>query len=214
MNDLQLKGYLPEDAYDTIRGFFKDMGERATLEAYRKYAGQDKNLRDETLHIGEATVRLKWHKGRILAEMEKAQGKRTDLVAECNQVGTPTYSELGINKMQASREQLVKRGEWLDWLAENCPEITRMTANNYMRLYQRAELPNTNLSSYLTPMQAYKALGIVRDAIDITEILEPLPPPQGTYHTIVIDPPWEVWKMLAKVGADRVFADLFGADVG
>ena len=23
---------------------------------------------------------------------------------------------------------------------------------------------------------------------------------------------WEVWKMLAKVGADRVFADLFGAD--
>ena len=44
MNDLQLKGYLPEDAYDTIRGFFKDMGERATLEAYRKYAGQDKNL--------------------------------------------------------------------------------------------------------------------------------------------------------------------------
>ena len=31
MNDLQLKGYLPEDAYDTIRGFFKDMGERATV---------------------------------------------------------------------------------------------------------------------------------------------------------------------------------------
>jgi hypothetical protein len=28
------------------------------------------------------------------------------------------------------------------------------------------------------------------------------------------DEAWEVWKMLAKVGADRVFADLFGADVG
>jgi len=107
----------------------------------------------------------------------------------------------------------VKHGEWLDWLAENCPEITRMTANNYMRLYQRAE-SNVNLILHLTPMQAYKELGIVRDANDITEILEPLPPPQGTYHTIVIDPPWEVWKMLAKVGADRVFADLFGADVG
>ena len=88
-----------------------------------------------------------------------------------------------------------------------------MTANNYMRLYQRAE-SNVNLILHLTPMQAYKELGIVRDANDITEILEPLPPPQGTYHTIVIDPPWEVWKMLAKVGADRVFADLFGADVG
>ena len=76
------------------------------------------------------------------------------------------------------------------------------------------KLADWTLMSDLTPMQAYKELGIVRDANDITEILEPLPPPQGTYHTIVIDPPWEVWKMLAKVGADRVFADLFGADVG
>ena len=75
----------------------------ATLEAYRKYAGQDKDLRHEALQIGEATVRLKWHKGRILAEMEKAQGKRTDLVAECNQVGTPTYSELGIDKTSTAR---------------------------------------------------------------------------------------------------------------
>ena len=83
-----------------------------------------------------------------------------------------------------------------------------------MKLYTLSVSPNYQLISNLTPMQAYKALGIVRDAIDITEILEPLPPPQGTYHTIVIDTPWEVWKMLAKVGADRVFADLFGADVG
>ena len=89
------------------------------------------------------------------------------------------------------------------------------TAQRYIGMYEKLSVhPNTNLSSYLSPMQAYKELGIVRDANDITEILEPLPPPQGTYHTIVIDPPWEVWKMLAKVGADRVFADLFGADVG
>ena len=114
MNDLQLKGYLPEDAYDTIRGFFKDMGERATLEAYRKYAGQDKNLRDEALQIGEATVRLKWHKGRILAEMEKSQGGWEKQEESCSstmqpQDSTPTYSELGIDKTAASREQLVKR---------------------------------------------------------------------------------------------------------
>ena len=112
MNDLQLKGYLPEDAYDTIRGFFKDMGERATLEAYRKYAGQDKNLRDETLHIGEATVRLKWHKGRILSEMEKNRGTQNQLTGGSIVQpldDTPTYSELGIDKTAASREQLVKR---------------------------------------------------------------------------------------------------------
>ena len=85
------------DDWDEIRKV------EATLEAYRKYAGQDKDLRDEALQIGEATIRLKWHKGRILAEMEKAQGKRTDLVAECNQVGTPTYSELGIDKTSTAR---------------------------------------------------------------------------------------------------------------
>ena len=35
-------------------------------------------------------------------------------------------------------------------------------------------------------MQAYKALGIVRDANDITEIIELLPPPEGTYHKIAV----------------------------
>ena len=78
----------------------------------------------------------------------------------------------------------VKHGEWLDWLAENCPEITRMTANNYMRLYQRAE-SNVNLILHLTPMQAYKELGIVRDANDTVKDFEPLPPPEGTYYTII-----------------------------
>ena len=80
MNDLQLKGYLPEDAYDTIRGFFKDMGERATLEAYRKYAGQDKNLRDEALQIGEATVRLKWHKGGYFPKWRRIGVHRINLL--------------------------------------------------------------------------------------------------------------------------------------
>ena len=108
MSNRQLTDYTPKDAYDTIRGFFKDMGERATLEAYRKYAGQDKNLRDETLHIGEATVRLKWHKGRILAEMEKSQGGWEKQEESCSstmqpQDSTPTYSELGIDKTSTAR---------------------------------------------------------------------------------------------------------------
>ena len=70
----------------------------------------------------------------------------------------PTYSDLGIDKTSASREQLVKRGEWLDWLAENCPEITRTTAWNYMKLYEKAN-SNVQLIEHLTVMQAYKALG-------------------------------------------------------
>ncbi len=35
-------------------------------------------------------------------------------------------------------------------------------------------------------MQAYKILGIVRDPNVVTEIIEPLPPPEGMYHTIAV----------------------------
>jgi len=100
------------------------MGERATLEAYRKYAGQDKNLRDETLHIGEATVRLKWHKGRILGEMEKNEGGRPETGNNVLPVDDAlTYADLGINKMQASREQLVKKAFDEDRILDTCAEL-------------------------------------------------------------------------------------------
>ena len=31
-----------------------------------------------------------------------------------------------------------EHGEWLDWLAENCPEISHDTASRYMKLYEKA----------------------------------------------------------------------------
>jgi phage N-6-adenine-methyltransferase len=55
-----------------------------------------------------------------------------------------------------------QHGEWLPWLADNCPEITRRTATRYMQLYERAA-SNGTLMSHLTPTQAYKALGVVRN---------------------------------------------------
>lgn len=90
----------------------------------------------------------------------------------------------------------VKHGEWLDWLAENCSEITVRTAQRYIGMYEKLSVhPNTTLVSYLTPLQAYKALGIVRDANDITEIVQLPPPEAGKYRTIVVDPPWEMQKI-------------------
>jgi hypothetical protein len=87
----------------------------------------------------------------------------------------------------------VKHGEWLDWLAENCSEITVRTAQRYIGMYEKLSVhPNTTLVSHLTPMQAYKALGIVREMNNVVKDFEPLPPPVGTYYTIVIDPPWPI----------------------
>ena len=80
------------DDWDEIRKV------EATLEAYRKYASQDRDLRDKSLQIGEATVRLKWHKGRILSEMEKSEGGRPETGSTVLPVNdTPTYADLGIN---------------------------------------------------------------------------------------------------------------------
>jgi len=64
----------------------------ATLNAYQKYARQDKDLRDESLQIGEAIVRLKWHKGRILSEMEKNRGTVLGGSIVLPPEDTPTYS--------------------------------------------------------------------------------------------------------------------------
>ena len=72
----------------------------ATLEAYRKYASQDRDLRDKSLQIGEATVRLKWHKGRILAEMEKQGPGEYQRLQDATVA--PTYSDLGIDKTSAA----------------------------------------------------------------------------------------------------------------
>ena len=67
------------------------------------------------------------------------------------------------------------------------------TAQRYIGMYEKLSVhPNTTLVSHLTPMQAYKALGIVREMNNVVKDFEPLPPPVGTYYTIVIDPPWPI----------------------
>ena len=93
----------------------------ATLDTYLKYTRQDKELRDKSLEIGEAIVRLKWHKGRILAEMNKNLGGNPELVTNSHRL--PTYNELGINKKVASREQLVKRAFNEDRILDICAEL-------------------------------------------------------------------------------------------
>jgi len=48
-------------------------------------------------------------------------------------------------------------------LADNCAEIGQSTAKNYMSLYRKAA-SNRQLIGDLTPTQAYKELGVVRDS--------------------------------------------------
>ena len=52
--------------------------------------------RGQALQIGEATIRLKWHKGRILGEMEKNRGTVLGGNIVLPPDDKPTYSDLGI----------------------------------------------------------------------------------------------------------------------
>ena len=59
------------------------------------------------------------------------------------------------------------------------------TAQRYIGMYEKLSVhPNYALVRNLTPMQAYKALGIVRDAIDTVKDFEPLPPPEVVYRAL------------------------------
>lgn len=87
-----------------------------------------------------------------------------------------------------------QHGEWLSWLVEYCPEITRRTATNYMKLYDKAITANGQLFSHLTPIQAYRELGIVKDPTDPEPVVTP-PLPDGEYRCVIIDPPWPMQKI-------------------
>jgi hypothetical protein len=45
-------------------------------------------------------------------------------------------------------KQKCQHGAWLEWLGENCPEITVKTAERYMALYEKG-LSNSTLLSNL-----------------------------------------------------------------
>ena len=97
----------------------KDIRDKAM--AFEQYARQARNTEAER-RACEIRLRAERKAGKLLQEMEKAQGRRTDLVAACDQVAdsaTPknrssctvdfdepkTLNELGISKTQSSRWQ-------------------------------------------------------------------------------------------------------------
>ena len=53
---------------------------------------------------------------------------------------------------------------------------------------------NVQLIEHLTPTQAYRELGIVKDPTDPMPV-EPPPLPEGKYYTLIVDPPWPVQKI-------------------
>jgi N6-adenosine-specific RNA methylase IME4 len=87
-----------------------------------------------------------------------------------------------------------QHGEWLPWLAENCPEISQRTAYRYTELYEKFRDSNLSLMANLPITTAYRELGIVKDPTDPEPVVTP-PLPEGKYHCLVVDPPWPVQRI-------------------
>jgi len=66
-----------------------------------------------------------------------------------------------------------QHGEWLPWLADNCPEISQRTAYNYIETYEKLNGTNLQLVANLPVTQAYRELCIVKDPTDPTPVETP-----------------------------------------
>ena len=90
-----------------------------------------------------------------------------------------------------------EHGEWLDWLGENCPEISERTTRMYKEHYQKLIVLSPAKRQLIAEMpvtESYRALGIVKDPTAPMPV-EPPPLPEGKYYTLIVDPPWPVQKI-------------------
>jgi len=77
-----------------------------------------------------------------------------------------------------------------------------------MEFYNKA-ISNRSLVTDLARMpitEAYRELGIVKDPTDPTPVETP-PLPDGKYHCIVIDPPWQMQKIERDVRPNQIAMD-------
>ena len=77
---------------------------RNKAEAARHYAAIAGHSLEMQNYAAEAKIHAERRAGEMLAGMDLAQGKRTDIVTSCDQVADrPILADLGITKMQSSR---------------------------------------------------------------------------------------------------------------
>ncbi len=76
---------------------------KSRAEAAVVYAKSERSYREAGVHLSELAARAARRAGELLAEMPKAQGKRTDLVTASHEV--KTLEELGVSRKQSSRWQ-------------------------------------------------------------------------------------------------------------
>ncbi|KKN77908.1 hypothetical protein LCGC14_0354730 [marine sediment metagenome] len=158
----------------------KDIRDKAV--AMQSYAKQAKDPKME-MWAAEIRLRAEVRAGAMLAEMDKAPGKRTDLVPKKDQVDDrPTLADIGISKKESSQWQR----------AASVPEEEREAAIE--EGYEKGKAATAEqLAAKATRSTVSKKKKDANAALEETN--PTLPVPDRKYHCIVIDPPWPMKKI-------------------
>jgi len=81
------------------------------------------------------------------------------------QINTFEYGVL-IGKELSEQKADLPHGHFIKWIEKNIPSISRMTANNYMRVYENQDYLREKLGEKLELNLAYKELGKKQKAIN------------------------------------------------
>jgi len=168
-------------------------------EAARVYARQVELGLEAQNHAAEIKIRAQRRAGEILDTMEKNKGTAGTLAGRDTSGGysllppednTPTYADMGIDKVDAHRWQTIASlpEEMFEaFIGETKAEEKELTTAAVYR-EAKAELNRQELDR------------VIQDGVDIRV-------PEGKFKTIVIDPPWKTEKILREVAPNQVGFD-------
>lgn len=131
-----------------------------------------------------------------VSEIELAEWINTGHVAIKMAVRRLAIHVAQVGAWLVAAKDKVKHGEWLPWLSENCPKISQRTGRRYMEFYDKVIANRSILTDLgnMTPVQGYRAVGVVIDPTDPEPVVVP-PLSEGKYHCLIVDPPWPVQRI-------------------
>jgi len=152
----------------------------AAFLSYSKSA--DESLKTQNL-IAEIKIRYEMKMGEMLKKMDKATGNQYTARSHDVTNQTPTLSDLGINKMQSHRYQIMS--DFNNNLDQHIKDVKE----------EKREL---------TSVDIYRESKRIIEQSRNDEIKESYNynPPDGKYRTVAIDPPWPIGKIQREVDID------------
>ena len=185
----------------------KDVRDKAeALRLYMRQAGESLEMQND---VAEIKLRAERRAGEILQDMEKAQGKRTDLVPSRNEVvEAQTYGEIGLSRTQAHRWQTIAampEERFEEHIARTKARNEELTTAGILRVAKdlvREEVKREVIEQgRREPARADLYEGIHGDMVRLMGDMGP-----GSVDVIVTDPPYPreylpLYEDLARGGA-------------